>query len=367
MFLKPLLAGSIALAAASVFAAPAQQPALERAQNLEHSGQFELAREIYSESAASSNPGDKRAALLGLARVARAQSQLSQARGIYAQILAEDPADPEAKNGMAWVLLADYDVAQARQGFGQTLEAHPHNAEALAGLAQSDNVFRYQLDAKGSYLRNDVGKLWGGSLGFSTAIDARQVLDVDLRRNSVDVGPLDRPTDSRLLPSTSVAVGYRWQVPSYYSIRLSAEHIERDDTATQRRLGVEGEYQITEGLLLSGGLRQSFGSGWRSQLRHLGLGIGLGAGWQAVVRLYSEHNIDQDSHRRALALEAVRQGPGHMLWVLGTSHGTSPNATDVYGRAVLPIGQQGAILATIRHLSLNRETQVELGWRKYWN
>lgn len=367
MFVKPLLALSAAVAAATVFAASPQDSAFDRALSFERNGQFELAHRAYDEAIRDSNPEARRSALLGLARVARAQTRLQDARAIYAELLTLNPSDLEAINGMAWVALADHDVSQAQQGFRKTLRLSPENAEAISGLTHSDQTTRYQLDVKGSWLNNDFGSLWGGSLGFSAAIDARQMVDAAVRRNSVDVGLLDQPTVSRLAPSTSVVLGYRWQIPSSYSVRVSAEQIERSTFASQRRLGIEGEYQLIDGLRLSGGFRQSVGTGWRSQLRHVGLGVELGAGWQAVARIYSERNIELDTHRRALALEAVRQGPGPMLWVMGASHGTSPNATDVYGRAVLPVGNQGAILATIRHLSLNRETQVELGWRKSWN
>ena len=367
MLLRLLLAVSALAVTASALAATSYASALDRAVSLEQQGDMERARQAYAEVAALAQAEEKRGALLGLARVARAENRLSDARAIYAQLLADNTSDVDATNGMAWLALANNQVRQAEAGFQQALAMNPENAEAHTGLAHAAQTFPYQLDVRGSWLNNRYGHLWGASANLVAALDARQTVDAAIRRNSADIGLLDQLTSTRLRPSTALALGYGWQIHNRYGFRVEAENIERSGLSTQRRLGVEGNYQLTTSLRLSGGLRQSFGSGWRSQLRFVGINYALGSGWEAAARIYSEHNKESDSNRNALAVEAIRHGPGRMLWVVGASHGTKPSATDVYARTVFPVGPQDAILATLRRLSLNHETQVELGWRKYWN
>ncbi|MFG5778440.1 hypothetical protein ACFIQF_15360 [Comamonas sp. J-3] len=367
MHIRFLFAASALAVSATAFAAPSYAPALERAVALEQKGEWAAARQGYAEVAELAQAEEKRGALLGLARVARAENRLSDARAIYAQLLANNASDVDATNGMAWLALANNQVREAQTGFQQALAMSPDNAEAQTGLQHAAQTFPYQLDVRGSWLNNRYGHLWGASANLVAALDSRQTVDVALRRNSADIGLLDQLTSTRLRPSTAVALGYGWQIPQRYGVRVEAEHVDRSGLSTQQRLGIEGNYQLTTSLRVSAGIRQSFGTGWRSQLRIVGLSYALGNGWEVATRVYSEHNKEFDTNRNAVAVEAIRHGPGHMLWVVGASHGTSPSATDVYARTVFPVGRQDAILATLRRLSLNHETQVELGWRKYWN
>lgn len=338
-----------------------------QALTLEQKGEFSQARSLYEQAAQTSEPQARRAALLGLARVARGQMRLDEARDIYRQLLARDTADVESINGLAWADLADHDVAEARTGFGKALTLQPGNAEATAGLVHAGNTWRYQLDVKGSYLHNDLGGRGGGSVVLAAALDARQSVEAALRRNAAEEGLIDRPLTGFAIASTAARISYRWQQPGLRSFTLAYEQVDRQGLPGQHRLSAAADVRVSEGVRLTGGVRQSSGTGWHSQLFHLGVGVALGSHWEAVATAYSERDKERDTQRRVVALEAVRQGPGRMLLVFGASHGRAPRASEVYGRAVLPLTAQGALLLTARRLTLNRESQLEIGWRHSWN
>src|SRR5690242_7365672 len=78
-----------------------------------------------------------RPAILGLARVARSQNRLDEARGLYERLLAVNPKDPDALDGLAWLALAERNREQAQAGFKQVLAIAPDNEEATVGLSQA--------------------------------------------------------------------------------------------------------------------------------------------------------------------------------------------------------------------------------------
>jgi tetratricopeptide (TPR) repeat protein len=112
-------------------------PALELGFTLEAQHPPE-AREVYEETLAR-DPAS-RPATLGLGRVARSQNRLDEARGIYERLLAVNPKDPDALNGMAWLALAEHNREQARAGFEHVLTIAPDNEEAKIGLSKSQGV-----------------------------------------------------------------------------------------------------------------------------------------------------------------------------------------------------------------------------------
>jgi tetratricopeptide (TPR) repeat protein len=112
-------------------------PALELGFTLEAQHPRE-ARKVYEQILAR-DPASRPAAL-GLARVARSQNNLDEARGLYQRLLAVNPNDPEALNGMAWLALAEHNREQARAGFEHVLTIAPDNEEAKIGLSKSQGV-----------------------------------------------------------------------------------------------------------------------------------------------------------------------------------------------------------------------------------
>ncbi|RYD92383.1 MAG: tetratricopeptide repeat protein, partial [Sphingomonadales bacterium] len=99
-------------------------PALELGFALEghHPGE---ARKVY-EQVLARDPASQ-PAMLGLARVARSRNRLDEAHAIYARMLADNPEEPQALNGMAWLALAHRNRNQGRARFEQVLAIDPDN------------------------------------------------------------------------------------------------------------------------------------------------------------------------------------------------------------------------------------------------
>ena len=113
---------------------------------LEQASQMDAARAGYQDIL-KQHP-DARAALLGLARVARAQFRFDEARAIYLDLLSKQADDVDAINGLAWIALVNRHVNEARSGFDQALDTQPANAEAKAGLAAASQTHRYHIVLK---------------------------------------------------------------------------------------------------------------------------------------------------------------------------------------------------------------------------
>lgn len=343
--------------------APIQlKPALDQAAALEHAGEFDAASSFYNQ-ALSMVPGSRHA-LLGLARVARAQYRFNDARAIYADLLQRDPQDGEATNGMAWIALANHQSDAARSGFNAVLAKEPGNAEALAGIAGIEASRRFQLDVVGGGLRNDSGTAWGGGVSLLAALDATSTLEFTARRNSRELATAN-PLDSTTLPSSMLRLGYRWQIPGRYGLALAVENRERKNDPTERRLEASAHARVNERLQVFGGVRKGFGTGWDSRVVHAGATFAISGPWEVTTTLFSERRPGFGSSQ-VFAADLVRQGPGDALLVLGASRGNNPNLTDVHGRAVFPVGKDRAIVVTARHNTFKRESELELGWRQYW-
>ena len=344
--------------------APARlKPVLDEAASLEHSGRFIKAGALYAE-ALSVVPGSRHARL-GLARVARAQYRLDDARVIYEDLLRSDPDDFEAANGMAWLALANYRSDEAREGFNAVLAKQPGNAEALAGLAGTRSQYRYRLDVSGGPFHSDPGTAWGGEARLSAALDASGSVEVALRHNSRELATAN-PLDAATLPSNVLRLGYGWQVPGKHGVVLAYEHRDRKDDPTEQRLEASANTWVTDGVQLSGGLRKGFGTGWNATLAQAGVTVRVGGPWEITTTGYWERRAGGGS-REALALDLVRQGPGHALLVVGASRANNPTLTDVHGTVVFPIGKDRALTATVRRNTFRGESQLELGWRQFWN
>src|SRR5262249_25154050 len=153
----------------------APNPALELGFTLEAKHPRE-ARKVYEQILAR-DPAS-RPAILGLARVARSQNQLGEARRLYERLLAVNANDPEALNGMAWLALAERNREQARAGFEHVLTIAPGNEEATIGLSQAPNVYRYLLDTSTTLVSTAQGTSWGFGARGEAGITAFDTLEV---------------------------------------------------------------------------------------------------------------------------------------------------------------------------------------------
>ena len=185
-------------------------PALELGFTLEAQHPRE-ARKVYEQILAR-DPAS-RPALLGLARVARSQNRLDEARVIYRAPAAVNPRDPEALNGMAWLALANRSREQARAGFDARADARPGQRGSEDRPVEAPDVYRYLLDANGAAgLDRRRARPGVSARAGWPAITAFDTLELGWRHFTnelLTVSAIGLAT----LPSDDITVGYHRLVP----------------------------------------------------------------------------------------------------------------------------------------------------------
>ncbi|MDP1604267.1 MAG: tetratricopeptide repeat protein [Legionella sp.] len=107
-------------------------PALELALTYEQAGQQKEANTIYQQILRQEP--DNKAALLGSARILRANNKPQQAQLIYTYLLSKNPNDTDALNGMGWIELAKNNLPRSIHFFESSLKIMPTNEEAKIAL-----------------------------------------------------------------------------------------------------------------------------------------------------------------------------------------------------------------------------------------
>jgi tetratricopeptide (TPR) repeat protein len=330
------------------------------------------ARSLYQD-VLSANPAS-RPALLGLARVARAQYRLVEARTIYARLLESDSQDIEARNGMAWVALADKRLDEARDGFQGVLASDPQNAEARDGLSGIAHSWPYQLDVNGGLTHTPAGKAWSGSASLHVDLDATSTLEVGAYHYSNEL-PTVQLTEQTPLPSNDIRLGYYVRVPDSYNWSLIYDYRGHDNLPTEHWLEARvGDY-FADRLQWFASVRQSFGAPeWDNRLVQAGLVVPLAGTWEIVPTAYFQQAKIQltptlfagERNLFAYGLDLNRQGPGNSFFNVGAGYSPDISNVDLHTRWVLPTGPQASLLVSIEHVSVNREYQASIGWRFYW-
>jgi tetratricopeptide (TPR) repeat protein len=332
----------------------------------------QAARGLY-QTALAANPAS-RPALLGLARVARAQYRLAEARGIYARLLQADPQDIEARNGMAWVALADKQLDDARNGFQAVLGSDPENAEARDGLSGVAHSWPYLLDLNGGLAHTPAGKAWSGSASLHVDLDATSTLEVGAYHYTNEL-PTVQLTEQTPLPSNDIRLGYYVRVPDSYNWALIYDYRDHDNLPTEHWLEARlGDYVIDR-LQWFASVRQSFGAAeWDSRLVQAGLVVPLATTWEIVPTVYfqqakiqrSPTTFQGERNLFAYGLDLNRQGPGNSFFNVGAGYSPDISNVDLHTRWVFPIGPQASLLVSVEHVSVNHEYQASIGWRYYW-
>ena len=343
----------------------AQDLLFAQAVKKEHAGQMEEAGRDYQ--AVLNQLPNSVDAMLGLARVARSRFDMDEARAYYNRILTADPNNVDAINGMGWLDLADREVAQARGKFNRALELQPANDEGKIALDASKDIYRYRLNVVGGQFHNNQGQAWTGGVGFSVELDDLNTFEVGMNRNSKELISAN-PLDASTLPSTSWHLKYAWQMTGRGGFAVEYENRDRTNYPTEQRLKLSGNFSPTKGVRVLGGVWEGFGTGWKSRTVLAGVGVMITGPWEVVGTVYSQ---SQPNSVRAGVLDLVHYGTGDAMWMVGLGHTTSfantPSGSDIHGKMVYRLTRDSALLLSARYSTLRHESQVELGWRKYWN
>ena len=340
-------------------------PALELGFTLE-AGHPREARKVYEQILAR-DPAS-RPALLGLARVARSQNRLDEAHGLYERLLAVNPKDPEALNGMAWLALADRNREQGRAGFEHVLTIEPDNNEAKIGLSKAPDVYRYLLDASSMLVSTTQGNSAGfGARGMAgvTAFDTLELGWQHFTNELQTVSFIGFAT----LPSDDITVGYHRLVPLSYAFSLVYDYRGHTSLPTEHWIDGSVAFYLTDWLRWFGGYRQAFGGlQYDGRLIRSGFSATFAPSWEATATVYNSAQAVFNNYQNlwTWVFEITHYGPRNLLLVGGVGYSPLIDNIDLHARAILPVTDRVAVQLIAAHNSINADMRVTAGLRFTW-
>ena len=343
----------------------AVNPALELAFTLEahHAGE---SAEVYA--SILKRDSKSRPAMLGLARVARSQNRLDDARAQYERLLQANPKDPEALNGMAWLALADRDREKGRAGFETVLALDPGNEEAKIGLARTRDVYRYLFDATGMLVSTAQGSSGGfGARGMAgvTAFDTLELGWQHYTNELQTVSAIGLAT----LPSNDIMVGYHRLVPLSYAFSLVYDYRGHTALPTEHWIDGSATLYIADWLRAFAGYRQAFGAfQYNGRLIRGGLSATVADGWDVSGTVYNSEQAIFNNYQPlwSWVAEVTYHGPRNLLVVAGVGYSPLIDNVDIHGRAILPVTDRIALQLIAAHNSINADTRLTAGLRLTW-
>jgi hypothetical protein len=340
-------------------------PALELGFTLEAEHPRE-ARKVYEQILAR-DPAS-RPALLGLGRVARSQNRLDEARALYERLLAVNPKDPEALNGMGWLALASRNREEGRAGFEQVLTIEPNNDEAKIGLSKTPDVYRYLLDVNGANVSTAQGTSWGfGARGMAgvTAFDTLELGWQHFTNELQTVSAIGLAT----LPSDDITVGYHRLMPLSYAFSLVYDYRGHASLPTEHWIDGSVAFYLTDWLRWFGGYRQAFGAfQYNGRLIRTGLSATFAPSWEATAMVYNSAQAIFNNYQDlwTWVFEITHYGPRNMLLVAGVGYSPLIDNVDLHARAILPVTDRIALQLIAAHNSINADMRVTAGLRFTW-
>jgi Flp pilus assembly protein TadD len=340
-------------------------PALELGFTLEaeHPGE---ARTVYEQILAR-DPAS-RPALLGLARVARSQNRLDEARGLYERLLAVNPKDPEALNGMAWLALANRNREQARAGFEHVLTIEPNNEEAKIGLSKAPDVYRYLLDASSMLVSTAQGNSAGFGARGMAGITAFDTLELGWQHFTNELQTVSF-IGFATLPANDITVGYHRLVPLSYAFSLVYDYRGHATLPTEHWIDGSVAFYLTDWLRWFGGYRQAFGGlQYDGRLIRSGFSATFAPSWEATATVYNSAQAVFNNYQNlwTWVFEITHYGPRNLLLVAGVGYSPLIDNVDLHARAILPVTDRVALQLIAAHNSINADMRVTAGLRFTW-
>jgi tetratricopeptide (TPR) repeat protein len=340
-------------------------PALELGFTLEAHHPPE-ARKVYEQILAR-DPAS-RPALLGLARVARSQNRLAEARGLYAKLLAVNPKDPEALNGMAWLALANRNREEARAGFDQVLTIEPNNEEAKIGLSLAPDVYRYLLDANGMMVSTTQGTSWGYGARGTAGVTAFDTLELGWQHFTNELQTVSF-IGLATLPSDDITVGYQRLMPLSYAFSVVYDYRGHASLPTEHWIDGSVAFYLTDWLRWFGGYRQAFGAPqYNGRLIRSGLSATFAPSWEATATVWNSAQAVFNNYQDLWTgvFEITHYGPRNLLVVAGVGYSPLIDNVDLHARAILPVTDRIAVQLIAAHNSINADMRVTAGFRFTW-
>lgn len=354
-----------ALEKAHVLAPEELNPALELGFTLEEKHRRRAAR-VY-EQVLARDPNNK-AALLGMARIHRAENELDKATAIYEQLLRANPQDADALNGMAWIALASRRRVAGQEGFEKVLSINPGNEEAKIGLSMAPDVYRYVVDASGTWVSTSSGTAWGFGANALIGVTAFDTIEVGEYHYTNELQTLTA-IGVAVLPSDDIRVGYHRLVPLTYAFSLVYDYRGHNGLPTEHWFDVNGAIYLTDYLRLFGGYRQAWGAfQWDGRLIRGGFAASLSPSWEVSAAFYDAAQAIFSNYLDiwSWVADITWHGPHNALLIGGVGYSPLIDNVDLHGRAILPLTDRIALQVAVGHNSINADTRATVGLRFNW-
>lgn len=349
------------LAAQKVAAPDNFAPTLELALIYERALLFNYARITYDQ-VLQQDP-NSHGALLGAARIARAQYRINDAIAIYQYMLEKNPADTDALNGMAWIKLMKKKFIAAQTTFTQVLTANPKNEEAQVGLKQLDKTTRYTLDVLGGRINVGSEDSYTAHVNLLADINATDQILLFYEANTKQIGA-SFFTNPTLLPNNAVFLGFQRQIPDQYGWGGAYEYRQRTGLPTEHRFNINGNVFVLPRLQIFGGVREGFPFPWNNQLYYSGMMFFTNMPWNvSLTGFWGHEQVGGSSSAYSFDLSKEYY---HAFYDIGTAYSPTLASWQVHGRFILPILKNQSIEANCEHYFFNNSTYLTAGWRFYW-
>ncbi len=269
-------------------------------------------------------------ALTGLGEVYLTNYQFDEARGTFNSVLAQDPANPQARDDLKLLNLATKNILDLSVG---DYSVPPEHA----------NGFNM------NYLRN---------------LNATDVLNLYATHNTKQIG-YNFGAGPTLLPNNSLLVGYQRLIPKNYGWQLSYDARQHDHLPFEHRLFGGANYFLAKNLEWTGGFRWGFPYPWNTQLLISGLTAYTSLPVNVTVTgFWSYQQIG--GYSSSYALDFGKEYYSHLFYNLGSAYLVEQKSYEVHGRLILPVFKNQALIAQGSHYFFNNSNFVTVGWRVYW-
>ena len=258
---------------------------------------------------------------------------------LYQRLLAANPNDPEALNGIAWLALAEGSRQEGRAGFERVLKIEPDNPEAKTGLSKAPDVYRYLLDVGGETVSTAQGASSGvGALG-TARVTPFDTLQLGWRHYTNELRTVSA-SGLATLPSQDITLGYNRLAPLNYAFSLVYDYRGYASMPTEHWIDGSFAINLTDALRWFGGYRQSFGAAqYDGRLVRTGLSATFARSWDLTATVYNSSQASFQNNRDlwSWAIDVTYAGPRGLLLAAGGGYSPLIDNVDLHARAVLPV------------------------------
>ena len=336
----------------------APNPALELGFTLEEKHADEAA-EVYGEIL--KRDPQNRPALLGMGRIDRGKNRLEKARAIYERLLAVNPNDPDALNGLAWLAACR---PQSRCGNARASSMCSRWTRTMprprSAWPRAKDVYRYSFDAIGNVVTTASGTSWGfggtALLGF-TAFDTLELAETHFGNEIQTLTAIGRRHAAVGRHPCRLAPARAPHLRHFAGLRLSWPQ-EPADRALDRRQRDRLSHRLPalDRRLPSDVRRLPVG---RSPDPHgtQRLAVAL-VGVSAMAYNAAQAIFNNYQYIWSWVVDVTYYGPHNTLVVAGVGYSPTINNVDLHARTILPVTDRIALQLIAGYNSLNFDTRV---------